>query len=187
MSSSQDLTTPKKTPTTPKTPSITAKSARSGRPRALISSEKSKVNQEYYEANSARIRLTAAARYKAQTEAERSELRWRQEAKPPTPRPGSKRHTNVRLVALANAYCDFSDLDEVVRTYVACAIMNELDMGEYHCDHTVPITSRLVCGLHTHTNIRVISVGENYTKRNTFWPQMWPYDWGTMDLLLSSP
>lgn len=187
MSSSQDLTTPKKKPTKPKTPSITTKSVESGRPKALISSAKSKLNREYYEANAAHLRRTAAARYKARSDAERSEVRWRQEAKPPTPQPGSKRHANPRLVALANAYCDFSDLEEVIRTYIACAIMNELGWGEYHCDHTVPITSRLVCGLHTHTNIRVISVRENYTKRNAFWPQMWSYNWDAMDLLLADP
>lgn len=187
MSSSQDLTTPKKTPKRPKTPQISAKSARSGRPRALISSDKSKVNQEYYEANSARIRASAAFRYKAQTEAERTEARWKQEARPPIPQPGSTRSRNPRLVALASAYCDFSDIDEVIRIYRACAVMNELGDEEYHVDHVIPVISRLVCGLHTHTNLRVISTSENSRKGNWLWPQMWPLEWQTMDLLMAAP
>lgn len=187
MSSVKPLSTPKKKPKTPKLPSITAKSTSKQTKPHGKSSEQTKINQAYYAANSYHLRKVAAARYKAQTEAERNETRWRQEAKPPTPQPGSKRYANVRLVALANAYCDFSDLDEVVRTYTACAIMNEMEMGEYHVDHSVPITSRLVCGLHVHTNLRVISVRENTRKGNHMWPQMWPTDWSTMDLLLAAP
>ena len=187
MSSSQDLSTPKKTPTRAKTPSITAKSAKKPTKPPGKSADQTELNRAYYEIHSARIKASAAARYKAQTEAERSEVRWRREAKPPTPQPGGKRHTNVRLVALANAYCDFSDLDEVIRTYTACAVMNELGMGDYHVDHTIPLISRLVCGLHVHTNLSVVSTRENARKGNWLWPQMWPLEWQTMDLLMSAP
>ena len=187
MSSEKPLSTTKKKPKAPKLPSITAKSpSKQTKPHGK-STKKTEVNRGYYAVHQVRLKKTAADRYKAQTEAERNEKRWRQEAKPPTPQPGSKRYANVRLVALADAYCDFSDLDEVVRTYTACAIMNELGLGEYHVDHSIPITSRLVCGLHTHTNLRVISVRENTRKGNHMWPNMWATDWSTMDLLLAAP
>ena len=187
MSSVKPLSTPKKTSKTPKTPRILAKTAKKLTKPPGNCPAQTEENQTYYAANAARIKSSAAARYKAYTRAERNELRWRREARPPTPQPGSLRSLKVRSVALANAYCDFSDIEEVIRTYIACAVMNELGMGVYHCDHTVPISSRLVCGLHTHTNIRVVSVHENKIKGNTLWPQMWPMDWSTMDLLRTCP
>lgn len=39
-------------------------------------------------------------------------------------------------------------------------------------DHIVPIQSAVVCGLHCHTNIRVIPVSLNASKGNRWWPDM---------------
>lgn len=42
----------------------------------------------------------------------------------------------------------------------------------WEVDHIVPLRSKLVCGLHAHTNVRVIPAAENYAKRNYHWPDM---------------
>lgn len=39
-------------------------------------------------------------------------------------------------------------------------------------DHIVPLKHKLVCGLHSHTNVRVITDFENCSKGNRWWPNM---------------
>lgn len=43
---------------------------------------------------------------------------------------------------------------------------------QWHVDHIVPLTSQIVCGLHSHTNIRVIPGAENISKNNRIWEDM---------------
>lgn len=43
---------------------------------------------------------------------------------------------------------------------------------EWHVDHIVPLQSERVCGLHAHTNLRVIPGLENKVKGNSVWPGM---------------
>lgn len=43
---------------------------------------------------------------------------------------------------------------------------------KWHVDHIVPLKSKIVCGLHTHTNLQVIPAVSNIRKNNRFWPDM---------------
>lgn len=115
------------------------------------------------------------ARYAALTPAQKSEYRWRLVAKPARPRPGSTRSTELRAVSLSLAYCDWSDIEEVVRLYTAAAVLSEITGVPYEIAHIVPLNHPLVCGLHTHTNLEVITRTENRLKSNLFWPGMWEY------------
>lgn len=100
--------------------------------------------------------------------------RWRKEANPPIPQAGSGRSQDPRKVALAEGFCPWSDIEEVIRIYTACAIMNELELGSYVVDHIVPLRGigDLVRGLHVHCNLQVITRRENRHKGNWIWPGM---------------
>jgi len=39
-------------------------------------------------------------------------------------------------------------------------------------DHIVPLQSKLVCGLHCHDNLTIVTKSENSTKKNRWWPDM---------------
>lgn len=110
---------------------------------------------------------------------------FRNRARPAKPRKGSARDQDQRIHDLAQAYCAWSDLDEVVRIYLGAALMNTLGWGVYVVDHAVPISGigDLVRGLHTHTNLQVITARENKRKGNWLWPDMPDLNWGTIDLL----
>lgn len=39
-------------------------------------------------------------------------------------------------------------------------------------DHIVPLTSRLVCGLHCESNLQILPHIDNARKKNSVWPDM---------------
>lgn len=156
------------------------------RPKSKLP-DKSKTPAKPTSRQSDQRRATENARHAARTPAEKLERNWRQFARPNTPRPDTVNSRDSRKVALANAYCDWSDLEAVFRMYQAAATLSELEGEQYVVDHLVPLINPLVCGLHTHTNLQVIKATENQLKGNYFWPDMWPITWGTFVFLLDSP
>lgn len=174
----------KNQPKTAKKPKISAQS-----PKTPGKTTKSRADsaRAYYAANSEHFKERALARYNALTEAERTVRRWKSYARPPTPRPGSRNSKDPRKVALARAFCEWSDLAEVVRIYMACAVMNELGWDVYVVDHLVPLNHPLVCGLHAHPNLVVVTHAHNAAKGNSVWPYMPEITWDTIELLLLSP
>ena len=57
--------------------------------------------------------------------------------------------------------------------YKARAAAQELLDIVVHVDHTVPLKSKLVCGLHCEANLRLLPGRENQAKSNRIWPDMW--------------
>lgn len=125
-------------------------------------------------------------RYSRLSPAEKTLRHWRLRAKPSMPKPGSFRAKDPRNIVLANAYCEWSDIDEVVRTYLAAALMCEITGEQYVVDHVVPLSNPFVCGLHTHTNLEVVTLELNQAKSNLLWPDMWEISWESLELLQKS-
>ena len=42
-------------------------------------------------------------------------------------------------------------------------------------DHSIPLNSIHVCGLHTQDNLVIFGKSENHKKSNIWWPDMWDY------------
>lgn len=164
-----------------------AKSTKTAKKSTKTSQSELKARREAYRANPEPIKRAQRERYRALTPVERLELIWRRQAKPPTPRKGSRGYEDPRKRALANAFCDWSDLEEVFRTYQASAIMTELFRTPYVVDHIVPLQSPLACGLHTHTNLEVVRHRRNRLKSNWLWPDMPDMNWGVIELIDPSP
>lgn len=60
-----------------------------------------------------------------------------------------------------------------MREAYALAKLRTKTLGfKWSVDHIVPIKSKLVCGLHTDANLRVIPLIENSKKKNYYWPDM---------------
>jgi len=48
-------------------------------------------------------------------------------------------------------------------------VLKQIETGVKHdVDHVVPLQSKLVCGLHTHQNLQILTQSENRHKSNDF-------------------
>jgi hypothetical protein len=72
---------------------------------------------------------------------------------------------NQAMPAWANRFF----IDE---TYSFAQLKSDVSGIKHNVDHIVPLKSPVVCGLHTHENLRVIPGIENRSKRNRWWPDM---------------
>lgn len=64
------------------------------------------------------------------------------------------------------------DIDLIKSIYLDAKIMSENEGIKYHVDHVIPLKSELVCGLHVHTNLSIITAAHNIAKGNRHWPDM---------------
>lgn len=80
----------------------------------------------------------------------------------------AKRRATVR-----RAVPVWADLMAIDQIYAAAHAAQELFEIPVHVDHTVPLISKLVCGLHCEANLRLLPGRENQAKSNRSWPDMW--------------
>lgn len=64
----------------------------------------------------------------------------------------------------------WADHDKIAKVYLLAAFAIELTGVPHHVDHEIPLQSKLVSGLHVHTNLRVVPSTENARKSNKFAP-----------------
>lgn len=60
----------------------------------------------------------------------------------------------------------------IEEAYRLAKLREKLCGGKWEVDHIVPLQSKLVCGLHVHTNLQVIPKSVNQSKSNRYWPDM---------------
>lgn len=80
--------------------------------------------------------------------------------------------TSDRRAAELKAIPKWADHDAMRALYALAARKSRRSGMDHHVDHIVPLRSKLVCGLHVHTNLQVLSGAENCRKNNKFWPDM---------------
>jgi hypothetical protein len=119
-----------------------------------------------YAARAARERPKAIDRYHANRDAHMaSTAAWKRE------NPDKIRvYNRERKARKARATPLWAD-KTAMRVLYEEAVKLSVETGiEHHVDHVVPLRSKLVCGLHVETNMRVITKALNVSKRNRLDP-----------------
>lgn len=80
-----------------------------------------------------------------------------------------QKHRSARLKSGTPIWSNRFFLDEA---YSLAELRSKITGFSWHVDHVVPLISKLVCGLHAHTNVRVIPGRINASKSNRHWPDM---------------
>jgi len=87
------------------------------------------------------------------------------------------RRKNLHLIRLygveraqrtAQATPPWADLDKIEEIYLmACKLTKETGVS-HHVDHIIPLSNKLVCGLHVPENLQILTASENFKKSNKF-------------------
>lgn len=78
----------------------------------------------------------------------------------------------ARRAAVLRATPSWADHDKITAIYALSAWLTKLTGVSWEVDHIIPLRSKIVCGLHVETNLRVILAAENLAKGNRQWPGM---------------
>lgn len=121
-----------------------------------------------YEKNKAK-ELAKASEYKA---LHRSELSEKESARRKENPYLNRFYRSERRASERRAKPIWFDSKEVRKIYIEASKLTEGSSLDWHVDHIVPLKSDLVCGLHWHGNMQVITSTENKSKSNRHWPDM---------------
>lgn len=81
-------------------------------------------------------------------------------------------YTARRYIAKRKATLLNVELWKIREFYIQAEQLTKSTGIKHHVDHIVPIISKIVCGLHNHYNLQVITATENQIKSNHRWPDM---------------
>lgn len=103
----------------------------------------------------------------------REENKARKAALKAASRPEATARERKRQAAKLRATPAWADDVLMILVYRLAAELSALTGVLHQVDHTVPLQSKKVCGLHSHTNLSVMPKAENIRKGNRRWPDMW--------------
>lgn len=101
---------------------------------------------------------------------ERLSEHWRQHAaKTRRENPAIVRRFNIaRKHGEKRATPLWCDIDVVNSIYKEARRLESVDGIKRHVDHIIPLKNPLVCGLHVHNNLQILTAAENMKKHNDF-------------------
>lgn len=122
------------------------------------------LNRTWRNENADQIRAQKAAKRAANPEPYRAKRRQHYaENKHMYVENAIKRKTHMQQATPA-----WADKEMVAKAYEACDFLNMVT-GEWHeVDHVIPLKSKVVCGLHVHDNLQILTALENRKKSNSF-------------------
>jgi len=118
--------------------------------------------------NPEKVRAAAIARYEANPEKARAKTRAWTKANPAKSNAATARRRATKLQATP-AWTNKFFVDEI---YDLAQRRTKATGFKWVVDHTVPLKSKKVCGLHWELNLAVIPEAENGSKGNRVWPDM---------------
>jgi hypothetical protein len=146
--------------------------ARVARWRAANPEKVKKHNQDNHERNKAK-RNADSRKYRAENPEHMRELsrKWARDNAAKMYQTNAERRA-AKKCAIPKWAKDEFDAFAVKEMYDLAIRRSQATGIPWHVDHTVPLRSDLVCGLHCKDNLRVITGTENHRKGNRNWPDM---------------
>lgn len=139
---------------------------RTARYRAAHKERALQSQKEYYERNKEKI-LAQHKEYRDTTDGhKKSNEKWYQANKHVKRAQVAKRRAQLR-----QATVDWADSNAIKAIYAEAHRLTEETGVEHVVDHIVPLSSKIVCGLHWEGNLRVITDEENGEKGNKLLPE----------------
>lgn len=119
-------------------------------------------NRNYYKKNRERELVKSRSRHQQNRQANCERARqWRQDNKDRVQAQLAKRRCAQKC-----AIPPWVDFDEIESFYTEASQLTEQTSVSHQVDHTVPLNSDVVCGLHCADNLRVVTAEENNHKKN---------------------
>lgn len=131
-----------------------------------------KLSKEWYERNRQYVIDKAVERNRQNPEAARAVVRSWVIRNRDRCAAATARRNALRIKATPS----WADEERINEQYRMADMLSALHGVPYQVDHIVPLNSPLVCGLHVHWNMQVMSSQENQSKSNRYWPGMWGQD-----------
>jgi hypothetical protein len=85
-------------------------------------------------------------------------------------------HNACREALKRTTQCRWADKKILRQIFKKIKLLNKESKTTYHADHILPLKHPLVCGLHNHFNLRIVTASENLTKSNKFDPDRYRHE-----------